>query len=285
MKLELDDKFSEFLTKKILSNYQNRAPRRGKWHVSDLLYPRYAVLNRRSPHTPSAEEVGFFFMGEGLHRFIQHILGEQNAEVKAEAMSVLASADFFDGATLIEFKTSRKWTIPETPQDEYIHQAALYAFIFGVRTVRIAVVYPTANRKWDGSSASTVEIRSWTVSFTEEDIEEIKEEIANLVRDMTKAFQDGDVSGLPACPDWKAGSVEYDSKKKEYFLKKRCPFYDVCKCGSGLQREVDYKNAHRRCYGKGCNAKRKLQEGGQPGEVGQEVAGEQGNDSSTERRE
>lgn len=284
MELKNDDKFADYLRDKIIANYQGRSPRRGKWHVSDLLYPRYAVLNRRNPHTPSAEEVGFFFLGEGLHRFIQHILGEQNAEVKAEAVSVLASADFFDGATLIEFKTSRKWTIPEVPQDEYIHQAAFYAFIFSVPTVRISVVYPTAGRKWDGSSPSTVEIRSWIVSFTPDDIKEIKDEMMGLVRDMTEAYNTGDVSKLPACPEWKYGTVEYDSIRKEYYAKVRCPFADICKChAESIRSQVEYKNAHRRSPN--GSRKPKLPKGSNTRASREEVAPEQGSDSNTVSRE
>lgn len=285
MKLELDEKFSDFLRDKILANYQNRSPRRGKWHVSDLLYPRYAVLNRITPHTPSAEEVGFFFMGEGLHRFIQQILGEQNGEVKAEALSVLASADFFDGATLIEFKTSRKWTIPEVPQDEYVHQAALYAFIFNVPKVRIAVVYPTANRKWDGSASSTVEFRTWTVSFDEKDKEEIKDEMMGLVRDMTVALKTQDVSKLPECPSWKYGSIERDKDKQEYYIKPRCPFADVCHCGTELRKELDYKNAHRRFRKGTTDAQRELSKRRTTGTSSEEVAGDQGLPGDEERGE
>lgn len=246
MKLELDEKFSDFLRDKIVSNYRSRLPRQGKWHVSDLLFPRYAVLNRRQPHQPTNDEIGFFLTGEAYHNFIQELLGKQNSEVKAEAIDVLASADFFDGGTLIEFKTSRKWTIPETPEEHYIKQAAYYAFIFAVKSVRISVIYPTSGRKWDGSTSSTVEIRSWIVLFSDEDITEIKEEMTGLVKDMTEAYKTGDVSSLPECPEWKFGSIERDKEKQEYYIKIRCPFTEICLCSSSLKEQLEYKNAHRR---------------------------------------
>lgn len=244
-----DDAFASYIRSLITEHWtSDYKPRAGKWHVSDMLFPRYAVLNRLHPHSPTDEAIGFFLTGEAYHRYIQGLLGSHNSEVHAEAYGVVATADFMDGTMLIELKTSRKWTIPESPQSEYIKQSGFYSVIYNIPKVQIVAIFPVAGRKWDGSASSTVEIRAWTVTFTPEDQEAIKIEIASLVRNLTVAYKSGDVTTLPACPSWKYGTVERDSEKKEYFIKLRCIFAEegLCDCGDEVRAECARKMANRR---------------------------------------
>ena len=167
-----DKAFEDFLIDLIMKNYQSRESRiGGKWHCSDLMFPRYAVLQRLYPKLPTREDVGFFLTGEAYHEFMQKLLGEKDSEVRGELLDVLGTADYFDGSTLLEIKTSRKWTVPDLPQEHYIEQAGYYCAIFGKTSARIAVIFPTAGRKWDGSASSTIEIVVWNVCFTEVEID------------------------------------------------------------------------------------------------------------------
>jgi hypothetical protein len=242
-----DEAFSDSLIDKIMRNYLEREPRTGAWHVSDLMFPRYAVLSRLYGREPTRTDVGFFFTGEAYHEFLQKLLGKQNSEVRGELHNVLGTADYFDGDILLEIKTSRKWTIPEAPQDHYLEQAGYYCAIFGKTKARIVVIFPTAGRKWDGSSSSTLEIRTWSVEFSEAEIANIKKQMAAMVSALTRANDEG-IASLPVCPDWKYGSIDRDAVKKIYFLNVRCPFAQegLCDCGAELKKELIRKNEARR---------------------------------------
>lgn len=245
----VDDAFSDALIKKIMDNYLQREPRTGAWHVSDLLFPRYAVLSRVHGREPTRTDVGFFFTGEAYHEFLQKLLGVQNAEVRGELCGVLGTADFFDGDVLLEIKTSRKWTIPEAPQEHYIEQAKHYCAMFGKQMCRIVVIFPTAGRKWDGSAASTLEIRTWKVTFSQAELDAAIVETLALSRHLDEVLAGRAVlQTLAPCPDWKYGFIERDSEKKEYFVRIRCTFAQegLCDCGESLREECQRKNDNRR---------------------------------------
>jgi len=246
--VQADKKFEQFIIDKIMENYQTREGRDGKWHVSDLMFPRYAVFSRKYNRIPTREDVGFFLTGEAYHEFLQKLLGEHDSEVRGELFNVLGTADYFDGDTLLEIKTSRKWTVPDKPQDHYVEQAGYYCAIFGKPSARITIIYPTAGRKWDGSASSTIEIQAWNVSFSVDEIQGIKERMKELTTLLDKSRETGKVDSLPPCPDWKYGGIERDKEKQEYFIKVRCPFAEQCgaPCAIDLIKELEYKNANRR---------------------------------------
>lgn len=244
-----DTGFEAYLIDLIMKNYETRESRvGGKWHVSELMFPRYAVLQRMLPKTPTRDDVGFFLTGEAYHEFMQKLLGTSDSEVRGESLNVLGTADFFDGDTLLEIKTSRKWTIPEMPQDHYVEQAGYYCAIFGKMSARIAIIFPTAGRKWDGSASSTVEIAAYNVVFAEEEIATIKQGMSSQTVTLDQALKDRNISNLPYCAEWKCGSVERDVEKQEYFLKMRCPYAKekLCEGNPKLHEECQYKNDHRR---------------------------------------
>lgn len=247
--ITVDDDFSSSLLAQIRDNYLQREPRTGAWHVSDLLFPRYAVLGRKFPRPPDKESIGFFFTGEAYHEFIQKLLGVHNSEVRGELCGVLGTADFFDGDVLLEIKTSRKWTIPEEPQDNYVEQASYYAAMFKKPTVRIVVIYPTAGRKWDGSASSTLEIKTWKLDFSENELNAKVVECYAMTKHLTDVMEGkAPLDSLAPCPSWKYGAVERDSEKKEYFINIRCTFAKegLCDCGEELRVECQRKNDNRR---------------------------------------
>lgn len=246
-----DTGFEAFLIDLIMKNYSSRESRvNDKWHVSELMWPRYAVLQRMLPKTPTRDDVGFFLTGEAYHEFMQKLLGEKDSEVRGELLGVLGTADYFDGDTLLELKTSRKWTVPDAPQAHYVEQAGYYCAIFGKMRARIAVIFPTAGRKWDGSASSTVEIVAWSVSFTQGEIDAIKVGMERITFALSTALKGRDIRELSYCPEWKCGSVERDVEKKEYFIKLRCPYAidKLCDHNKLLDEECQRKNDKRRDY-------------------------------------
>lgn len=277
-----DDSFAQRVLDKIVAKYMTKEARTGLWHVSDIMFPRYAIWGRITERKPDREQIGFFFTGEAYHEFLQKILGEMNAEKRVEWEKMLvATADYLDEDVLLEIKTSRKWTIPEMPSDTYVEQVGYYAAIHSPKAVRILVIYPTANRKWDNSASSTVEVRAWKVTFSEEELEEIRanmrERVAQLER-VWKSKRPEDIESLPACPDWKFGSVERDSEKKEYFVKVRCPFYTdkLCSgkgCSESVIAECQRKNDNRRVLPNGEKPPKRTR---QPKSTGQDSAGSVG---------
>ena len=246
--IKADDAFSDSIIKLIMDNYLGREGRTGAWHVSDLMFPRYAVLSRIYGREPTREDVGFFFTGEAYHEFLQKLLGKKDAEVRGTLHGVTGTADYFDGTNLLEIKTSRKWTIPEFPQEHYVEQAGYYCAIFNKSLARIVVIFPTAGRTWGGANASTVEVRTWSVEFSDEELIGLRRMMETKVVFLEDAFKNKEVRNLSPCPSWKYGSVERDSEKKEYFIKVRCPFAQegLCKCGEELEVECKRKNDNRR---------------------------------------
>src|SRR5574341_393784 len=147
----------------------------GKYHVSDLLYPRFAVLSKTFGYEPTDREIGFFANGIAWHEFIQKILGIEHAEQSKEYQKIIGTADYMDDSVLVEIKTSRKWTVLEELTPEYIQQLLAYCVIHGRMGGKIMVVFPTAGRKL-GKQASEVEIVAWDIHFSSETIETAKSE-------------------------------------------------------------------------------------------------------------
>jgi hypothetical protein len=243
-----DEAYAAGVINKIMERYLSKEGRSGKWHVSDMMFPRYAIFSRLTNRKPTRRDVGFFFTGEAYHEFLQKVLGDEFAEVRSELFNVLATADYFDGDTLLEIKTSRKWTIPEMPQDNYIEQAKHYCTIFGKPSAKILVIFPVAGRKWDGSASSTVEVVSWNISFSDKEIEENKLYLQDMVAKLDKAFttrDKADIEVLMPCPSWKYGSLTKEvGKEARHVLNVDCEFAKMCPrgCETELIEEMTRKN-------------------------------------------
>lgn len=192
----------------------------GKYHVSDLLFPRFAVLSKIFGYEPTDQEIGFFANGIAWHEFIQKVLGKQNAEIQGEYKGIVGTVDFINGAVLVEIKTNRKWTIPDEPQPEYVEQLLDYCIIHGRKEGKLLVVYPTAGRKFNGGKSSSVEIVSWSIKFSQHELDIAKQKMERTKQLMQQAlnakipWKSPAFEALPSCPD---------------FRKKTCPF-EHCQC-------------------------------------------------------
>src|SRR5574341_43147 len=225
MNIVKDEKWASEIKQRLYDYIKSkRREENGKYHVSDLLFPRFAVLSKIFGYKPTDQEIGFFSNGIAWHEFVQKVLGNQNAEIQGEYKGIVGTADFLDDSVLIEIKTNRKWTVPDEPQPEYIEQLKYYSVIHKRTGGKLLVIYPTAGRKIKGDQASSVEIVAWNVAFSPTELQETKNKMEGLKSLMEQALK----SKTP----WETPAFDYLPKCPE-FKKKSCPYKELCKCGAG----------------------------------------------------
>ncbi len=195
----------------------------GKFHVSDLLSPRYAYFRQKYGYKVSEQEIGFFVAGIAFHEFLQKVFGAEMSEKVTALEDIVGTVDQV-GVFFSEIKTSRKWTIPEMVDPIYIEQFEKYLALENRSFGHIVVIYFVAGRKWDGKTPSTLEIVTWKVSIDEQDRHRAKTELIER-RDALKMVQEGRKSFevLPLCWAFKCGKP-YKGK-----VDRLCPFYHTCK--------------------------------------------------------
>lgn len=87
MKIERSEKMERKILDKMKA-YLSRAPRsQDKWHVSDLLYPRKAVLQRVDPQPMTDLQAMYFIAGRAHHGILEACLGPRKkpGEKRADA--------------------------------------------------------------------------------------------------------------------------------------------------------------------------------------------------------
>lgn len=217
MRIVADKKYASKLLKKIQDDILKETDRdASKWHVSDLVFPLAAYFKIRFGYEDDAEDVGYYFTGIVYHEKLQRILGIANSEVRKELLNVIGTMDYL-AEDAMEIKTSRKWTVPDSPPGHYVQQAGYYCAIHNRKEILIVVIYPTAGRTWKGDKSSTVEIRVWRCTFTDVDLKAIKKDMQITVRELEKALKLKDPSNLPACPDWKIEKMLKKAGKEKLF--------------------------------------------------------------------
>jgi len=223
MKIERDEKFATMLYKKIEAHMVDgsRQPD-GKFHVSELLNPRLAYFSRKYGKKLTKTDIGFFIPGIAFHEFIQKVLGKEMAEVKLSLPPDIEGTADMVGLYFSEIKTSRKWTIPADPEPHYVEQFGKYLAIANRKEGHIIVIYFTANRTWNGTKASTLEIVTWKVTTTSKDRNYIKIGLVSTRNLLNAVVNDKEkFNSLPLCWDWMCGQ-EF---KGEVRL---CQFYEKC---------------------------------------------------------
>ena len=233
MRLRANDAFAQKVLNKLIKSYtRDERPFDGKWHVYDLLFPRKTVACKKYGCKPTRKDIGFFFTGRAYHSEIQRIIGIAKAEVRGERWGIVGTMDY-KGENAIEIKTSRKWTVPTTPEGHYVRQAGYYATLFDLDEVIILVVYPTAGRTWQGKTASTVEMRAWTLQVSKADRKKIhydmmrtKEELEDALANKRKKV---DWDAFPPCPAWAVErfgrKVPSGFRKKDEAEHRKHPFW------------------------------------------------------------
>lgn len=224
MQIEQDDSVAEYIYQKLENDiFGGQRPKGGKFHVTSLINPRYAYFERTIGHKVTRTEIGFFVLGRAVHEYIQRLLGNEFAEMPLYLPpDIVGTADYI-GSLFLEIKTSRKYTIPAKPEEIYVEQIGDYLAMKGETTGHIVVIYPVAGRSWDGTKASTLEIRSWKVTMTEADWNEYKQTMLDTRNKLSQSIA-GEISfkELPLCYPFLCGSV-FKGKVESV-----CPYYDKC---------------------------------------------------------
>jgi len=213
----------------------------GKYHVSDLINPRFAFFNKKEGNYLAAtpDDAYMFLPGIAFHKLIQEAIGNEMAEKEVVlGKDIVGTVDIM-GLHFMEIKTSRKYTIPEEPDAHYVEQFEKYLAMAGRTSGHIVVVYFVAGRTFSGGKPSTLEIRSWKVEITQDEIRDIKAGLL-LIRDgLNKAMQTNNHKVLPLCWEFKCASI-YQGKTSRI-----CPFYEKCQPEGRYPINVFVQNKER----------------------------------------
>jgi hypothetical protein len=221
MKIVRDKKVERNYLGKIQKSYENKE--RTGLHVSDVLDPRLWYWKNKKPLPLTDAQIGYFLSGEILHVGVQTKLGIVK-EKKVLFGNVKGSIDLpsIEGHPG-ELKSSRKWTIPEVPEETYIDQLIYYCAADGSSTGYIWVFYFTPGRNWKHNKSTDPTFIMWRCEFTDKEIEQAKKRLTVLPKKMLKAEREGDHTILPLCHKWKCCA---DSK---WGTEVRCPYWEDCK--------------------------------------------------------
>lgn len=196
-----------------------------KIHVSDLLAPRFAYYQITEGRVMRPEDVDMFIPGIAFHELIQKAYKKVNPEAIAEASleldGIVGHLDLLV-KFVTEIKTSRKYTIPEMPDEKYVKQAKYYMVLAEVLEAYIVVVYFTAGRNPWKKKPSTLEIIAWKVDITEEERNDLYNEMLNTKESIETAVKLEKPGMLPLCEMFRCLSVY----KKE--VTRQCAYYNLC---------------------------------------------------------
>mgnify|MGYP001579340628 CR=1 FL=1 len=192
-------------------------------HVSELLAPRKAYWVRTLGERVTDEMVGFFATGQAFHLMLQNVVGVEFSEQQVRIAGIVGTQDIVppDGETT-EFKTSRKWTVPDEPPPQYIDQISSYLAMADKEIGHILVVFFTANRRWDGTKPSSMEWVSWEVRMTKAERSAQRLEMGRGKDALLLAVKTQQPKLVGLCPEWQCASIF----KGE--VQSVCPFYEEC---------------------------------------------------------
>lgn len=195
-----------------------------KIHVSDLLSPRLSYFKKIYGNPEVSEEtLGYFISGTVWHKYLQNVIYKDSMiEKEGEYAGVIATVDAIN-EEVHEIKTSRKYTVPDEPEERYIRQLMYYMAIFKKNTGVLLVIYFTAGRTVANNASSSLVFRAWKFEATDEELEEIREEVKDCSENLQKSLDTKEFHNLPLCPAWMCGKV-YNGK-----IESLCPFYEKCK--------------------------------------------------------
>ena len=221
--IRLAQEFADGIKKALVEHVnKNKREEDNKIHVSDLLAPRFAYYQIKNGRIMRPEDVDMFIPGIAFHELLQKALGSEHAEKEVELEGIIGHIDWVK-AFVVEIKTSRKYTIPEMPDEHYLKQAKYYMIMSDVKKGYIVVVYFTAGRNPWKKKASTLEIIAWEIEIKDEEANEVYNEMLDTKEFIIKAIENETPLILPLCERWRCGSA-YKGE-----ITKLCPYYNICK--------------------------------------------------------
>ena len=223
--------------KEALVRHHNESNRKsdGKIHVGDLLAPRFAYYQIKNGRVMRPEDVDMFIPGTAFHELLQKAMGQEYAEKAVELENIVGHIDFLK-TFVVEIKTSRKYTIPEFPEEHYLAQCKYYMVMADVRLGYIVVIYFTAGRNPWKKKASTLEVVAWSVEITDEEANDVYNEMLDIKENLEKAISESNPSLIPICKEtWRCLQIY----KNE--VTKICPYYEECKPSGRYPLDIGIK--------------------------------------------
>jgi hypothetical protein len=198
MERKILDKIKEGLT---------RAPRsQDKWHVSDLLYPRKAVLQRLWPKAMTDLQALYFTAGRAHHGILEYCLGPRKKHTRADAGEYTKHDIYFSPDLRMpypwEIKTSRSEYEPrdlEKGYEGYLKQLAQYQACMEEDRGGLLVFFLGLREpgKWKRPA-----IRFYQVLMNAKERATKIAWMKKMSALMSASQKTKKVTELPLCPDW-----------------------------------------------------------------------------------
>lgn len=239
MQYAFDEKAEKLIYQRLREHFEknNREYVSKTFHVSDLLTPRQAFFKYTDPKPLTTREIGFFTAGLAHHFVIETAIAkddqysEEPVTLKSkDGLTVIGRPDvktmvFYKGEPN-EIKTSRKWSIPEEPDENYIKQLRAYCAMLNNPVGRLTVFYINPGRRWDGKTATEPDMKVWKITFNPLELKKERLALLAAARLLESAVRTKKHTALPLCTSWMCGSK---GKTKKDEPKISCKWYAECK--------------------------------------------------------
>lgn len=260
MQIKRNIQIEDFILKSIQDKLFNN--QRTGIHLSDLLSPKQAYWNKTKPIPPSKKEIIYWLSGKAHESIFMNVSNFEKVKAKqwndiwytpdATLNVILNNLESYNDL-LIEMKTSRRGFLVKDGEEaerykHYLKQLGFYCAIENRTESGLFVWYLTMmdeNRK-----NTDPDYFFYSVTFTESELNDMRNEILALRTVLIKALDTQDISNLPDCEEWMC------YKEKRNMIKK--PYCNTCKkefaTDWGIDKHINSKT------GKGHEVKKAIYE-------------------------
>lgn len=211
IKIKRDREMETQVMEGICDYYSQRKRGDDEIHVSDLVTPRKAYWSRVKPKRTTYREAMYFLSGEVIHEGFQRILAGE-AEKKIQDLGVKGSRDLVWMGHRIEIKSSRKWTIPDLPDDSHIDQELSYLALENVKEGNILGFYICPGRTYSGGRVTIPEIRVWRITLSDKQVAKLRKQIVASRKALVTALKKRDPLKLELCPTWHCKECKWNNE-------------------------------------------------------------------------
>lgn len=206
-------------------------------HATDLLDPLFTYWRLTKPLPLGNREVPIFLIGKVLHAFVLGALdGTVDLNVTdegarySEDLGVWYSPDW-DKGEVAEFKSSRVFKDPKTLDDLGIYVEQVLIYMVAKKVTRAKLWVLLLNLRDPATRRTSPEFRAYTLTVSQEDLDELSRTLVTTRESIVSAVQSGDPSALPLCREWKCGDA--------------CPYWNDCR-PAGRYDSAEWRERTRR---------------------------------------
>lgn len=192
-------------------------------HASDLMDPRLAYFRHTDPRPIAERLVNVFLVGKIGHVIVLstvdgtaglNLTSDEGSEWSDE-LGIWFSADKTLSGIPRELKTTRSFYDAKTHKDLalYTEQLMIYMVARNSTVGQLWILY--LNLK-DADGKTAPQWRAYTVTVSDADLAKYKRQLIKTRKQLSKAIEDKDPSGLPVCRKFKCG-------------KANCEYWEQCR--------------------------------------------------------